>query len=213
MTIRRRRGRPPCSDVLTPAEWGVVHALQHGLSNRSIASRLGVSAAAVKFHVRNATAKLALDGRHALRHWQRPSPGDADHYPESPMSARPSITALGQVARSVSDIGRSQTWYTEVLGLRHLYTYGTLAFFDLGGVRLLLTQKDAAAADESILYLTVADIRASHAALAARGVEFLGAPHRIFTHPDGTEEWMAFFKDPDGRPLAIMARVTAGAAA
>jgi hypothetical protein len=26
-------------------------------------------------------------------------------------------------------------------------------------------------------------------------------------HGDGTEEWMAFFNDPDGRPLAIMSQV------
>jgi len=31
----------------------------------------------------------------------------------------------------------------------------------------------------------------------------------IHKHADGTEEWMAFFKDPDGRPLAIMSQVNA----
>jgi methylmalonyl-CoA/ethylmalonyl-CoA epimerase len=29
----------------------------------------------------------------------------------------------------------------------------------------------------------------------------------IHKHADGTEEWMAFFKDPDGRPLGIMSQV------
>jgi methylmalonyl-CoA/ethylmalonyl-CoA epimerase len=33
----------------------------------------------------------------------------------------------------------------------------------------------------------------------------------IHRHADGTEEWMAFFEDPDGRPLAIMAQVAHGA--
>jgi hypothetical protein len=28
----------------------------------------------------------------------------------------------------------------------------------------------------------------------------------IHKHADGTEAWMAFFKDPDGRPLAIMSQ-------
>jgi methylmalonyl-CoA/ethylmalonyl-CoA epimerase len=28
----------------------------------------------------------------------------------------------------------------------------------------------------------------------------------IHRHADGTEEWMAFFKDPEGRPMAIMAQ-------
>jgi methylmalonyl-CoA/ethylmalonyl-CoA epimerase len=29
----------------------------------------------------------------------------------------------------------------------------------------------------------------------------------IHRHADGTEEWMCFFEDPDGRPLALMSRV------
>ncbi len=53
------------------------------------------------------------------------------------------------------------------------------------------------------------DIRAAHATLEGRGVEFIDAPHMIHHHDDGTEEWMAFFKDIYGRPLAIMAQVPA----
>ena len=53
----------------------------------------------------------------------------------------------------------------------------------------------------------MADISAAHANLTARGVEFHGAPHMIHRHADGTEEWMAFFNDPEARPLAIMAQV------
>ena len=34
-------------------------------------------------------------------------------------------------------------------------------------------------------------------------------PHMIHRHEDGTEEWMAFFQDNDGRPLAIMAQAKA----
>ena len=97
-----------------------------------------------------------------------------------------------------------------MLGLPHLYTFGTLAFFDCGGTRLMLSQ-EGGAAKESILYLRVADIAAAHELLAARGVKFTHAPHMIHRHADGTEEWMAFFEDPDGRPLAIMARSSAAA--
>jgi len=43
--------------------------------------------------------------------------------------------------------------------------------------------------------------------LQARGVEILSAPHLIHRHQDGTEEWMCFFKDPEGRPLALMSQV------
>lgn len=116
------------------------------------------------------------------------------------------IGAIGQVSRTVSDIVAAEAWYRDVLGLTHLYTFGTLSFFDCGGVRLFLSQK-APVGPESILYLLVDDIRAMHELLTARGVEFLGAPHLIHTHADGTEEWMVFFNDPDGRPLALMSKV------
>jgi hypothetical protein len=39
------------------------------------------------------------------------------------------------------------------------------------------------------------------------GVKFLNAPHMIHTHADGTEEWMCFFEDLEGRPLALMSQV------
>ena len=63
------------------------------------------------------------------------------------------------------------------------------------------------AGPESILYLKVADIASAHQELTARGVVFASAPHMIHKHADGTEEWMAFFNDPEGRPLAIMSQV------
>lgn len=122
---------------------------------------------------------------------------------ESPLQMGP----IGQVARTVSDIGQSQAWYRDVLGLPHLYTFGNLAFFDCDGTRLALTQGQPPLPADSILYFRVDDIDRAHAELAARGVVFLRPPHRIHQHADGTEEWMAFFQDPEGRPLAIMSRV------
>jgi catechol 2,3-dioxygenase-like lactoylglutathione lyase family enzyme len=119
------------------------------------------------------------------------------------------ITQIGQVARSVHDTAASERWYRDVLGLQHLYTFGTLAFFDIGGTRLMLSQQDGGAAKESILYLRVADIAEAHRLLQTRGVKFTHAPHLIHRHADGTEEWMAFFEDPDGRPLALMQQVSA----
>jgi catechol 2,3-dioxygenase-like lactoylglutathione lyase family enzyme len=113
---------------------------------------------------------------------------------------------LGQIARKVKNIAAARVWYGETLGLRHLYSFGDLAFFDCGGTRLFLSQ-DGNAQEESILYFRVPDVRSAHTALTAKGIEFLQAPHMIHRHEDGTEEWMAFFKDNDGRPLAIMPQV------
>ena len=112
---------------------------------------------------------------------------------------------LGQVARSVSDIVQSRAWYRDSLGLSELYTFPGLAFFDLGGVRLMLTEQSHKSQD-SILYLQVPDVHVARKTLERRGVRFVDAPHMIHRHQDGTEEWMAFFEDNDGRPLAIMSK-------
>ena len=111
---------------------------------------------------------------------------------------------IGQVARHVRDIEASTAWYRDVLGMQHLYQFGALSFFDCAGLRLYLQESDAPGPD-SILYFRVDDIAAAHAALSARGVTFVQAPQRIHQHADGAEEWMAFFNDLEGRPLAIMA--------
>lgn len=120
------------------------------------------------------------------------------------MPPRLALGPLAQVSRTVADLPTSVAWYRDVVGLSHLYTYGRLAFFSLGGPRLLLTQRDQVAADESILYFAVGDIDHAHAALGARGARFMSPPHRVYTKVDGGEEWMAFFADPEDRALAIV---------
>ncbi len=193
--------------MLTPAEWRVVHAVQHGLSSREIARRRGVSRDAVKFHLANALAKLGLADRAALKGWFRVPRHSALADPGStPVTAQPVSGALAQIARSVRNIAESQDFYGGTLGLKHLYTFGALAFFDLGGTRLYLQQQEEVA-PESILYLKVADIAAAYAELTRRGLQFRAAPHMIHRHADDTEEWLAIFSDPEGRPLALMAQV------
>lgn len=125
------------------------------------------------------------------------------------MSEGLQLGPIGQVSRSVRDIAESERWYRETLGIRHLYTYGKLAFFDCGGTRLYLSQESDSPGPESVLYLKVENIQSAYGILKDRGVEFTNAPHIIFRHPDGTEEWMAFFRDPEGRPLALMSQVKA----
>lgn len=197
--------------MLTPAEWEVVEAVRHGSSNPQIARRRGVSTNAIKYHVANALHKLGFASRAELRRWDGVRKDSAlARKRNAPMSTNPSLGPIGQVSRSVKDIAAARRWYGEVLGLPHLYSFGNLAFFDCGGLRLFLTEQPAEVAD-SILYFEVADIHAAHAKLTTRGVEFVSAPHRIHTHGDGTEEWMAFFNDPQGRPLALMAQVAPGA--
>ena len=202
------RGRPPHPDTLTPGEWRVVEAVRHGLTNRAIAKGQGVTLDAVKYHVANALAKLGMTRRAELRRWNGVRRDSALFRKGTAVEQGLKLGQLGQIARTVTDIAATKTWYEDVLGLPHLYSFGNLAFFDCGGVRLFLSQGDGPGA-ESILYFRVEDIRSAHDALAARGVAFTHAPHMIHRHADGTEEWMAFFEDNEGRPLALMAQVKA----
>jgi catechol 2,3-dioxygenase-like lactoylglutathione lyase family enzyme len=183
----------------------VVEAVRHGLTNPQIAARQGVSVDAVKYHVANALQKLGLSKRTDLRRWTGVRRESPLFNKELDMSETLTLGPIGQIARSVKDIAAATAWYGDVLGLTHLYSFGNLAFFDCGGVRLFLSEGDGGPA-ESILYFRVADVRTAHTAMEAKGVAFVNAPHMIHKHADGTEEWMAFFNDNEGRPLAIMSQ-------
>lgn len=124
------------------------------------------------------------------------------------MSPTISSTAhtLGQVALTVLDVERSTKFYRDAIGLRFLFSAGpSLAFLDMGGVRLMLSvpEGDFTPGSSTVLYLKVGDIEAEHAAMRGRGVDFVDEPHLIAPMPDH-DLWMTFFRDPDGHTLALM---------
>jgi DNA-binding CsgD family transcriptional regulator/catechol 2,3-dioxygenase-like lactoylglutathione lyase family enzyme len=207
MPTEQSRGRPPYDDLLTPAEWRVAEAIRHGLSNPQIARLQGVSADAVKYHVTNILRKLEFSRRSELRQWSGVRRDSNLLKREPTMTGSLRLGRISQISRTVRNIQESQRWYSEVLGLEHLYTFGNLAFFDCDGIRLFLSEAKDSSGPESIIYFNVSDIRSAHAELTKRGVEFLGAPHMIHRHADGTEEWLAAFKDNEGRALAILSQV------
>jgi catechol 2,3-dioxygenase-like lactoylglutathione lyase family enzyme len=114
-----------------------------------------------------------------------------------------------QIARRVESLDRARAFWRDTLGATELYAFPGLAFFDLGATRLML-RETGSRNEADILYFPTDDITASHADLSRRGAVFTAAPHRIHRHADGTEEWMAFFEDDEGRPLALHALVTSG---
>ena len=118
------------------------------------------------------------------------------------------LDRIGQIAVPVRDIAKSVAFYRDVLGMRFLFEFPNLAFFDCGGVRLLLDKPETAEFENhsSVIYYKVDEIRASHAALVARGVEFIDEPHLIARMPDH-ELWMSFFRDPDQNVLALMCEI------
>jgi methylmalonyl-CoA/ethylmalonyl-CoA epimerase len=118
-------------------------------------------------------------------------------------------TALGQIALTVSNVERSTAFYRDAVGLRFLFAAGpTLAFLDLGGVRLMLSapEGELTPGSSTVLYIKVADIMATFADMRTRGVPFIDEPHLIARMPDH-DLWMTFFKDPDGHTLALMSEL------
>jgi methylmalonyl-CoA/ethylmalonyl-CoA epimerase len=131
--------------------------------------------------------------------------------PDAPMPMRVSLNRIGQIALAVADVDRAETFYRDVLGLRHLYRFGDLTFFDCAGVRLLLEKLHDPnnVAPGSPLYFDCHDIALAVAELTGRGVRFNGPPHLIAPMPDH-DLWMAFFTDPDGHTLALMQEAPKG---
>lgn len=119
-----------------------------------------------------------------------------------------SLSQIGQIAITVHDLDRAVAFYQQTLGMKLLFRVPALAFFDCGGVRLMLAVPEKPEFDHpaSVLYYKVADLRAVHAALAERQVKFDAAPHRIAKMPDH-ELWMAFFRDSEGNLLGLMSEV------
>ena len=114
---------------------------------------------------------------------------------------------IGQIALTVSDIGRAVTFYRDSLGMRFLFQVPNLAFFDCEGIRLMLSLPEKTAeGSSSVIYYKVADIQQAFQTLASRGVAFEGEPHLIAKMPDH-QLWMAFFRDPDRNLLALMSEV------
>lgn len=116
------------------------------------------------------------------------------------------LSTIGQIAMTVKDLARAIEFYRDRLGLRFLFQAPpALAFFDCGGVRLMLDVPEDKEFDHpgSILYFKVDDIERAHADLKSRGVAFRREPHLIAKLPDH-ELWMAFFDDSEGNTLALM---------
>ena len=126
------------------------------------------------------------------------------------MSATPSVQlrGIGQIAIRVEDLPRATGFYRDVLGMRFLFEIPQAAFFDCGGIRLMLGPAEDPRFDHpaSIVYYRVDDIHEAHRTLVARGVVFEREPHLLARMPDH-ELWMAFFQDDSGNLLALMSEV------
>ena len=118
------------------------------------------------------------------------------------------LSAIGQIMVTAHDLDRAVAFYRDALGMKHLFTVPKMAFFDCGGINLMLGLPENEQFDHpsSIIYFSVDDIEDAHGKLAGRGVAFEGKPHLV-AKMESYDLWMAFFRDSENNIMALMSRV------
>jgi methylmalonyl-CoA/ethylmalonyl-CoA epimerase len=118
------------------------------------------------------------------------------------------ITGLGQISIVVHATPRATAFYRDVLGLPLLFTAGNMAFFDCGGVRLMLGPASSPELDHpsSILYFRVPDIQAAHQRLVEVGAK-IEAPPRLIAPMKDYDLWMVGFRDSEDNIMQLMSEV------
>lgn len=122
-----------------------------------------------------------------------------------PGSGTFTLSQIGQISITTRNLDRAVEFYRGKLGLKHLFTVPKMAFFDCGGVRLMLAVPESAEFDHpsSVIYFAVDDIQATFQTLSRRGVKFEGTPHLI-AKMEAHDLWMAFFRDSENNLLGLM---------
>jgi predicted enzyme related to lactoylglutathione lyase len=118
------------------------------------------------------------------------------------------IMNIGQISIIVQDLQRATAFYRDVLGLPLLFTVPNLAFFDCGGVRLMLGRAETQELDHpsSILYFRVPDLNSAHQRLVELGVQIFAPPRLIAPMPT-YDLWMSAFRDTEGNIHQLMSEV------
>ena len=124
-----------------------------------------------------------------------------------------SLNQIGQICINVHDLDRATKFYRDTLGMKYLFAAGKMAFFDCGGIRLMLGIPEKPELDHpsSILYFKVDDIQSMHATLTERGVTFEGQPVLVAKMPTH-DFWLAFFRDSEKNLMSLMSEVARGTA-
>jgi methylmalonyl-CoA/ethylmalonyl-CoA epimerase len=114
---------------------------------------------------------------------------------------------IGQIALTAKDVNRATAFWRDELGVRFLFEVPGMAFFDCGGIRVMLSRSEQPELTySSIIYFRVDDIARAHEVLVARGVPFVGEPH-VAADLGSHVLWLAFFRDSEDNLLALMSEV------
>jgi methylmalonyl-CoA/ethylmalonyl-CoA epimerase len=122
-----------------------------------------------------------------------------------------SLSRIKQIAIPVNSIEEARAFYRDTLGMRHLFDAPPgLAFFDCGGIRLMLAGPEGQGKDgptqHPVLFYDVSDIKATHAKIKASGAESLEDPH-VITRMNGREIWISAVSDGQGNVVSLMSEV------
>jgi methylmalonyl-CoA/ethylmalonyl-CoA epimerase len=115
------------------------------------------------------------------------------------------LSSIAQIALTSGNLQRSIAFYRDTLGLKLMFEVSGMAFFDVGGIRLMLgeTKLDAPIQPNAYVYFDAGDWLTTEANLESRGVKF-DRPADVVQRAEGKEHAIRFFRDPDGNALAIM---------
>ena len=118
------------------------------------------------------------------------------------------IKNIGQISIIVHDLARATAFYRDTLGLPLLFTAPNLAFFDCGGVRLMLGHAETPELDHpsSILYFRVPDLNVAHQRLVEAGAQIV-APPRLIAPMPAYDLWMNAFRDSEVNIMELMSEV------
>ena len=122
-----------------------------------------------------------------------------------------SVGDLYQIAISTRNLDESVEFYQEKLGLHLIRKFDApvqLAFFDLGGVRLMIEHGEG----DSVFYLQVSDLEEVLNSMRRFDVHIETESHPVYSDTEGhfgspgETEWMAFVKDPSGNLVGLVER-------
>lgn len=108
------------------------------------------------------------------------------------------LSKVGYVMLGVADVGKSVAFYHEKLGLTVAQQSDDLAFFDAGGVSIVVSSEVGKTPGDSETVFAVDHVQPAYEALTKRGIHFENAPH-----PLSAAVWAASFRDPDGHVLSL----------
>lgn len=140
-----------------------------------------------------------------------PTSEDAPVTEPNPSTPAFGLDRIAQISIVVQDVERAAAFYRDALGIKFLFAFPGLAFFDAGGVRLMLSRAEKAELDHpaSILYYAVPDIQAAYATLQERGARFEDEPH-VVHRAETYDLWITFLRDSEGNLLALTCEAPKG---